>query len=349
MKLPRRNFLHLAGGATLLPTSSRFASAQGYPSRPVRILVGFAAGGASDIVARLLAQQLSERFGQTFFVENRTGAGTNIATEAAVRAAPDGHTLLLATHTNAINATLYASLRFNFMRDITPVASVGRVATVMLVNPSFPAKTVLEFIAYANDNPGKINLTSTGTGNLTHLCGELFRMMTGIKMVHVPYRGAPAAHSALIAGDVHAMFDAMASALPQIQAGALRALGVTTTARLRVLPDVPPIGDAVPGYTVTGWYRDIDRPAKERDDRPEFDRLMSDARQGLFEAVCVYRLTRFARSVSQAARAYAELRRVNVALVSVTEDIDTTTASGQLMQNILFSLAEFESQRVVAR
>src|SRR5262252_4598046 len=210
MKLPRRRFLRLAGSAALLPAVSRFASAQAYPSRPVRILVGFAAGGASDIVARLLAQQLSERLGQTFIVENRTGAGTNIATEAAVRAAPDGHTLLLATHTNAINATLYASLRFNFMRDIAPVASVGRVATVMLVNPSFPAKTVGEFVAYAKANPGKINFASAGNGSLTHVSGALFDMMAGVQSVHVPYRGEAPGVTGLIAGEVQLMFPSLA-------------------------------------------------------------------------------------------------------------------------------------------
>jgi tripartite-type tricarboxylate transporter receptor subunit TctC len=253
MKLYRRKFLRLAGSAAMLPAVSRFARAENYPSRTARILVGFAAGGASDIVARLLAQNLTERLGQTFIVENRTGAGTNIATEAAVRAAPDGYTLLLATHTNAINATLYANLPFNFMRDFAPVASVGRVATVMLVNPSFPAKTVDEFIAYAKTNPRKLNFASAGNGSLTHVSGALFDMLAGTQTVHVPYRGEAPGMTGLLAGEVQFMFPTLTASLPHIKAGTLFPLGVTTANRLDVLPDVPPVSQFVPGFEVSAW------------------------------------------------------------------------------------------------
>jgi tripartite-type tricarboxylate transporter receptor subunit TctC len=253
MKFPRRKFLRLAGSAVVLPAASPFARAEGYPSRTVRILVGFAAGGASDIVARLLAQQLSERLGQPFVVENRTGAGTNIATEVAVRAAPDGYTLLLATHTNAINATLYATLPFNFMRDIAPVASVGRVATVMLVSPSFPAKTVNAFVAYAKANPGKINFASAGNGSLTHVSGALFDMLAGTQTVHVPYRGEAPGLTGLLAGEVQFMFPTLTASLPHIKAGSLLPLGVTTATRLDVLPDVPTVNQFVPGFEVSAW------------------------------------------------------------------------------------------------
>jgi tripartite-type tricarboxylate transporter receptor subunit TctC len=253
MKSPRRKFLRLAGTAAILPAVPRFARGDGYPSRTARILVGFAAGGASDIVARLLAQQLSERLGQTFIVENRTGAGTNIATEVAVRAAPDGYTLLLATHTNAINATLYASLPFDFMRDIAPVASVGCVATVMLVSPSFPAKTVNEFVAYAKANPGKINFASAGNGSLTHVSGALFDMLAATQTVHVPYRGEAPGLTGLLAGEVQFMFPTLTASLPHIKAGTLLPLGVTTATRLDVLPDVPTVSQFVPGFEVSAW------------------------------------------------------------------------------------------------
>jgi tripartite-type tricarboxylate transporter receptor subunit TctC len=253
MKLPRRKLLRLAAGGAMLPAVSRFARAEGYPSRPVRILVGFAAGGASDIVARLLAQQLSERLGQTFIVENRTGAGTNIATEAAVRSAPDGYTLLLATHSNAINATLYASLRFDFIRDIAPVASVGGVATVMLVNPSFPAKSVSEFTAYAKANPGKINFASAGNGSLTHVSGALFDMLAGTVSVHVPYRGEAPGVTGLLAGEIQLMFPTLSVSIPHIKASTLRPLGVTTAAPLDALPEVPTVAQSVPGFEVSAW------------------------------------------------------------------------------------------------
>ena len=252
-KLLRRRFLHLAAGAATLPAVSRIAWAQTYPARPVRIVAGYPAGGTADIYARLIGQWLSERLRQPFIIENRPGASGTIAAESVVRAPPDGYTLLLASSDNAYNATLYDNLKFNFIRDITPVASIALTPGVMEVNPSFPAKSVPEFIVYAKANPGKINLASAGTGNLTHLCGELLRMMTGIDVVHVPYRGTPAAHSALLAGDVQAFFDAVGSSMAHIQAGSLRALGVTAAARLKILPDIPLIGDVVPGYAVTGW------------------------------------------------------------------------------------------------
>jgi tripartite-type tricarboxylate transporter receptor subunit TctC len=231
------------------------AVAQSYPTRPVTLIVFVPAGATPDIIARLIGQSLSQRFGQSVVVviDNRPGAGGNLALQAVARAPADGYTLLMVATPHAINVTLYEKSPISITRDIVPVASVNSDAFVLLVNPSFPAKTVAEFIAHAKANPGKINLASNGTGNLTHLSGELFRMMTGIEVVHVPYRGTPAAHSALIAGDVHAMFDAVGSSLPHIQSGGLRALGVTATERLRVLPDIPLIGDVVPGYAVTGW------------------------------------------------------------------------------------------------
>src|SRR6266581_1365586 len=253
MKLPRRQFLSLAAGAAALPVVAPTARAQAFPSRPITLMVFTPAGNTPDIVARLVGQVLSQRLGQPVVVDNRPGAGGNLALQAVARAPADGYTLLMIATPHAINVTLYEKSTIAVTRDIVPVASINNDSFVLLVNPSFPTKTVPEFIAHAKANPGKINLASNGTGNLTHLSGELFRMTTGIEVVHVPYRGTPAAHSALLAGDVHAMFDAIGSALPQIQAGTLRALGVTATARLRVLPDIPPIGDVVPGFAVTGW------------------------------------------------------------------------------------------------
>jgi tripartite-type tricarboxylate transporter receptor subunit TctC len=253
MKLARRRFLQLATGATVA-VGSRPAWAQAYPTRPVRFLVGFAAGGPTDIAARLMGQWLSERLRQQFIIENRPGAGSNIATEAVVRAAPDGHTLLLVGASAAINATLYRNLSFNFLRDIAPVASMFRVPLVMEVNPSFPAKTVPEFLAYARANPGKLNLASGGNGTPAHVSGELFKMMTGIDMIHVPYRGDSAAVTDLLGGQVQVMFPAMSASVEYIKAGKLRALAVTTTTRSEVLPDVPTLGDFVPGYEASGWY-----------------------------------------------------------------------------------------------
>jgi tripartite-type tricarboxylate transporter receptor subunit TctC len=254
MKLPRRNFLHLAAGAAALPTLSRFAWAQAYPSRPVRIIVGFPAGGTADITARLIGQWLSERLGQPFVIENRPGAGSNIATEAVVRAAPDGYTLLLAYTGNVINATLYDKLNYNFVGDIAPVASVNRVALVMEVNPSLPAKTVAEFIAYAKANPGKISYGSGGVGTTSHLSAELLKMMAGVDILHVPYRGAAPAVTDLIGGRVQVMFDPIASSLEYIRAGRLRPLAVTTRERSVALPDVPTVADFVPGYETSVWF-----------------------------------------------------------------------------------------------
>ena len=253
MKLPRRTFLHLAAGAAALPAVSRVARAQAYPSRPVRIIVGFAPGQAIDIVTRIIGQWLSERLGQQFIIENRPGAGGNIATETVVRAPPDGYTLLAIGSNNMINATLYEKLNYNFIRDIAPVASIYRVSQVMEVNPSFPAKTVPEFIAHAKAHPGEISFASAGNGSVAHVTGELFKMMTGVNMLHVPYRGAPPALTDLISGQVHVMFDNMPSSIEHIRAGRLRPLAVTATTRLEALPDVPPLADFVPGFETSAW------------------------------------------------------------------------------------------------
>jgi tripartite-type tricarboxylate transporter receptor subunit TctC len=254
MKLPhRRQFLHLASGAVALPALSRIASAQTYPTRPVRLVVGFAAGQAIDILARLIAQSLSERFGQQFIVENRPGGGGNIATEAVVRAPPDGYTLLAVGSNNMINATLYEKLNFDFIRDIALVASIYRVPQVMEVNPSFPAKTLPELIAYAKVNPGKINFASAGNGSVAHVTAELFKMMAGVNMQHVPYRGAAPALTDLLGGQVHLMFDNMPSSIEHIRAGRLRPLAVTATARLEGLPDVPTVADFLPGFETSAW------------------------------------------------------------------------------------------------
>jgi tripartite-type tricarboxylate transporter receptor subunit TctC len=232
---------------------SRIAWAQAYPTRPVRIIVGFPPGGPNDITARLIGQTLSERFGQPLIVENRPGASSNIGTEAVVRAPPDGYTLLMINPPNAINATLYGNLKFNFIRDIAPVASIARVPLVMEVNPSVPAKTVPEFIAYAKANPGKINMASAGTGTSANVAGELFKMMAGVDMVHVPYKGSTPALTDLLGGQVQVMFDSMLSSVEYIRAGKLRALAVTTAARSEALPDVPTVGDFLPGYEASQW------------------------------------------------------------------------------------------------
>ena len=253
MKLPRRQFLHLAAGAAALPAVSRVARAQAYPTRPVRIIVGQAAGSGSDTAARLIGQWLSERLGQQFIIENRPGAAGNIATEAVVRAPPDGYTLLLVNAGNAINATLYDKLNFNFIRDIAPVAGIFRVPQVMEVNPSVPVKTVSEFIAYAKANPGKVNMASAGIGSVHHVAGELFKFMTGVDMVHVPYRGTTPALTDLLAGQAQVMFDVTPSSTPHIRAGKLRALAVTTATRADVLPEIPIMGDFVPGYEASAW------------------------------------------------------------------------------------------------
>jgi tripartite-type tricarboxylate transporter receptor subunit TctC len=251
MKLPRRHFLHLAAGAAALPAASRMACALDYPSRPVRFVVGFPAGSATDIVARLVAQALSEQFGQQFIVDDRPGAGSNLAADVVVRADPDGYTLLQVASPNAINATLYDNLGFNFIRDIAPVAGIMRYPYVLTVNQSFPAKTVPEFIAYAKANPGKINMASAGNGTAPHIFGELFMMMTGVTMLHVAYRGPY--FSDLIGGQVQAVFSPLPSTIGYFKAGTLRPLAVTTAARSDALPDVPPVGDFVPGYEASSW------------------------------------------------------------------------------------------------
>jgi tripartite-type tricarboxylate transporter receptor subunit TctC len=248
MKLPRRNFLRLAAGAAALPAVSRIARAQTYPSRPVRLIAGFAAGGTTDITARLIGQWLSERLGQQFVIENRTGAATNIATEAVVRAPADGYTLLLVTASNAINATLYDKLNFNFIRDIAPVAGIIRYPLVMQVNPAFPAKTVPEFISHVKSNPGKISYGSGGIGTSIHVASELFKMMAGVDMIHVPYRGGAPAMTDLIGGQIQVVFNPVPESMEHIKAGKLRPLAVTSATRSEVLPDVPTVGDFVPGF-----------------------------------------------------------------------------------------------------
>jgi len=254
MELPRRQFLRLAAASTAVPALSPIAWAQAYPSRPVRIIVGSTPGGPPDILARLVGQWLSERLGQPFVIENRPGAGQNTGAEAVVRAPADGHTLLLVTTANAINATLWDKLSFNFIQDIAPVASLIRQPYAMLVHPSVPAKTVPEFIDYAKANPGKLNMASVGNGTGTHVAGELLMMMAGINMVHVPYPGGAPAFTDLIAGQVQVMFGALAGGIEHVKAGNLRALAVTTATRSEALPDIPTVGDFVPGYEASAWF-----------------------------------------------------------------------------------------------
>jgi tripartite-type tricarboxylate transporter receptor subunit TctC len=253
MKAPRRRFLRLAAGAVTLPAVARIARAEVYPSRPVRLIVGFAAGGAADIVARLMGQWLSERLRQSFIIENRPGAGSNTAAEAVIKAPPDGYTLLHVTVSNAINATLYERLDFDILRDIAPVASIYGSPGVMEVNPTVPATTVPEFIAYAKAHPGRINMASAGNGSPQHLYGELFKAMAGVELVHVPYRVYPTALADLLGGQVQVMFDALASSIPHLKAGRLRALALTTAMRSPILPDLPTVGEFVPGYEASGW------------------------------------------------------------------------------------------------
>ena len=253
MHLPRRQFLKLSVGAFAV-TAPRIARAQAYPSRPVRVIVGYAAGGASDIAARLIGQRLSERLGQSFVVENRPGAASNLATETVVHATPDGHTLLLVSASNAINATLYDKLNYNFIRDIAPVGSITWGPLVMLVNPALPATTVSQFIAYAKANPDRVNMASAGVGSPQHLAGELFRAMAGITMLHVPYRGAPPALTDLIGGQVQVYFGSTSGAISYVRSGQLRALAVTSATRSEAFPDTPALSEFVAGYEATTWY-----------------------------------------------------------------------------------------------
>jgi tripartite-type tricarboxylate transporter receptor subunit TctC len=254
MKLPRRTFLHLAAGAAALPAISRIASAQTYPRRPVRIVVGYPAGGPQDIVARLIGQWLSERLGQQFVIDNRSGAGGNVGVEAVVNAPPDGYTLLLVGSPNAINASFYDKLNFVFLRDIVPIAAIARVPLVLEVHPSVPVRTVPEFIAYVRANPGEVNFASAGIGTPQHVAGELFKMMTGVSMLHVPYRGVAPALIDIVGGQVQVMFDTTPASISFIRAGKLRPLAVTTATRWDGLPDIPTVGDFVPGYEANSWY-----------------------------------------------------------------------------------------------
>jgi tripartite-type tricarboxylate transporter receptor subunit TctC len=252
MKFPRRHLLHLAASVAAFSAVSRVARAQTYPARPVHLIVGYGPGSGPDIIARLMGQWLSEQLGQPCIIENRPGAGSNIGTEAVVKAPPDGYTLLLVTLSNAINATLYDKLDFNFIRDITPIASISRVPGVMEINPSVPARTVPEFIAFAKANPGKINMASAGNGSPAHVYGELFKMMTGVDMVHVPYRSDP--RRDLIGGQVQVMFEPITASIELIRAAKLYALAVTTPTRSEALPDIPTVGETVPGYEASGWF-----------------------------------------------------------------------------------------------
>ena len=252
MKLPRRQFLRLAAGAVALPAMSRITAAQSYPTRPVHLVVGYPPGGAPDIVSRLIAEWLSERLGQQFIVDNRAGAGSNIGTEIVAKAPPDGYMLFMAVSTNAVNATLYTDLNFSFVNDFAAVAGIGGTPFVLVVTPSFPPKTIPEFIACAKAHPGKVNMGSQGIGTTPHVCGELLKMMTGAGFVHVPYRGSLMPD--LLAGQVQFYFSPMAQAIEYVRDGRLRALGVTTATRSDLLPDVPAIGEFVPGFLAIGWY-----------------------------------------------------------------------------------------------
>jgi tripartite-type tricarboxylate transporter receptor subunit TctC len=254
VELPRRRFLHLATGAAMLPAASRIAIAETYPRRSVRVIVSSAAGGTPDIIARLMSRWLQELLGQPFVVENRSGAGGNIGTEAVVRAPPDGYTLLLVAPSNAVNATLYEKLSFNFLRDVTPVASIARAPLVLEVTPSFAVKTVPELLAYAKKNPGKVNLASAGNGTIQHVSGELFMMMTGTDMMHVPYRSGAPAMTDLLAGQVQAMFNTTPTSIGYLTTGRLRALAVSSTTRVDLLPDVPTVNEFVSGYEASSWY-----------------------------------------------------------------------------------------------
>src|SRR5262247_1325070 len=288
MNFPRRRFLHLAASAVAVATVSRTARGQAYPTRPVRIIVGFTPGGTTDISARLIGQWLSERLGQQFVIENRPGAGSNIAAEAVVNAPPDGYTLLLVGAPNAINATLYEKLNFNFIRDIAPVCGIIRVPLIMEVHPSVPVKTVAEFIAYAKAHPGKINMGSGGIGTTLHVSGELFKMMTGVDMLHVPYRGAGPMLTDLLGGQVQVAFDPMPSSIGYVKAGQLRPLAVTTATRSEALPDLPSVGDAVAGYEASTWYG---VGAPKNTPAEVIDRLNKEINAGLADPRLKTRLT----------------------------------------------------------
>ena len=254
MRFSRRRFLRLAAGVALLPAVAKTTRAQSYPARPVRLIIGYTPGGSADLTARLMGQWLSERLGQSFVIENRPGGGTNIATEAVIRAAPDGYTLLLVAPANAINATLYDKLNFNFLQEIEPIAGIIRFPNVVVVNPSVPVKSIPELIAYAKANPGKLNMASSGNGSTIHMSGELFKMLTGINMVHVPYRGGAPALTDMISGQVQMMFDNIPTCAEHVKSGKLRGLAVTSTTRSDVLPDLPTVADFLPGYEASAWY-----------------------------------------------------------------------------------------------
>ena len=301
MKFPRRKFLHLATAtAAALSAPPRIARAQSYPTRPVRWINGTAAGAAPDIVARLLGQWLAERLGQPFVIENRPGAGTNVGTEAVVRAAPDGYTLLLVTQSNAFNATIYQNLNFDFIRDIAPVASISRGALVLEVTPTLPVKTVPELIDYAQANPGKLNMASAGNGTPQHVAGELFKMMAGVNMLHVPYRGSPFAITALMAGEVQVMFDTMPASIEHIKAGQIRGLAVTTMARFEGLPELPTVNEFVPGYEASSWYG---VGAPKNTPAAIIDKLNAEINASLADAKIKQRLTDLGVTVVQSSPA----------------------------------------------
>ena len=294
MKFARRQFLNMAAGAAALPATSQIARAEGYPARPVRLIVGFGAGGAPDIMARLMGQWLSERLGQPFVVENRPGANGNIGTEAAVRAPADGYTLLLVLPSHTVNATLYQNLNHNFLRDIAPVASISRDPEVIIVNPSLPVHSFPEFIAYAKANAGKINMASPGVGSAPHMAGELFKFMTGIDMTHVAYRSSAAAITDLLGGQVQVYFAPISASIEYVRAGKLRALGVTTAARVEALPDIPTAGDFVPGYEASAWYGIC---APKRTPAEIVDRINMEINAGLSDPKLKVRLAGLGSSV----------------------------------------------------
>jgi len=294
MKLPRRTFLQLAAGTAALPAVSRVARAQTYPTRPVRIIVGFPAGGATDILARLTGQWLSERLGQQFIIENRAGAGGNIGTEAVVKAPPDGYTLLQVATPNGLNAALYTNLNFNFVRDIAPVIGVMRTSYVIVVHPSVPATTVPEFIAYAKANAGKVNMASAGNGTPQHIFGELFKMMAGVDLTHVPYRGGAPATTDLIGGQVQVIFSPLPESIEHIKAGKLRPLAVTTVTRLDVLPNIPTVGDFLPGYEGTGW---LGVGAPKNTPAEIIDKLNKEINAGLADPKIVARIVELGGAV----------------------------------------------------